>query len=603
MIQYILECMAFQLLFLIVYDLFLKRETFFQWNRAYLLGSFALSIVLSWIKIEALKTTVSQESFVYPEYLWGMDMSAGVVATPEPSASIQLSTTEMVLYGGMLIAAVLFCFKLYQLYRLKRKGEIRYFESFTRIMVHNSQMAFSFFRSIFIGDKVLEKDHDSIIQHELVHIEQRHSLDLLFFELMRIVAWFNPLVYVYQNRISELHEFIADAKVAKTHKEAQYQMLLSQVFQTQNISFINHFYKSSLIKKRIVMLQKTKSKQIWRLKYLVLIPLVIGMLIYTSCESEVATDKLEESATLKAGSETILEFEDLSNLSKEETLKKEEFFRKATNARRVGAFIMKDRRGQSVILTTNESGLVSMDIRKDGVTTSKHNNDLNEIVNDKTVSIPFTVVDEVPVFPGCENAEDKRACFNKMMQNHIIDNFRYPEEAQKNGIQGRVNTMLIIQKDGSIGGVRTRGPDTLLEEEAARIISLLPSMTPGEHRGKAARVPYSIPITFKLHGPSKNEGLQSPELKTSSNMMSVVALVITKNGKKYLTGTLSDGARGLPGANISIQNGNKAVVSDFDGVFSIEVEKGNVIEFQFTGLPTARLTITDEAEYRIKKIK
>uniref|UniRef100_UPI00123E2974 carboxypeptidase-like regulatory domain-containing protein n=1 Tax=Arenibacter lacus TaxID=2608629 RepID=UPI00123E2974 len=106
-----------------------------------------------------------------------------------------------------------------------------------------------------------------------------------------------------------------------------------------------------------------------------------------------------------------------------------------------------------------------------------------------------------------------------------------------------------------------------------------------------------------LHGPSKNEGLQSPELKTASNMMSVVATVIIKGGKKYLSGTVSDGARGLPGANISIQNGNKAVVSDFDGVFSIEVEKGNVIEFQFTGLPTARLTITDETEYRIKKIK
>ena len=268
MIQYILECMAFQLLFLIVYDLFLKRETFFQWNRAYLLGTFVLSILLPWIKIEALKTSVPQESFVYPEYLWGMDMSSGFVGAVEPAASFHLTAVDMVLYGGIFLAAGLFFYKLYQLDRLKSKGDIRHFKNFTRVMVRNSQMVFSFFRSIFIGDQVLEKDHKSIIEHELVHIEQRHSLDLLFFELMRIVAWFNPLVYVYQNRISELHEFIADEKVAKTHKAEQYQMLLSQVFQTQNISFINHFYKSSLIKKRIVMLQKTKSKQIWRLKYL-----------------------------------------------------------------------------------------------------------------------------------------------------------------------------------------------------------------------------------------------------------------------------------------------------------------------------------------------
>lgn len=114
------------------------------------------------------------------------------------------------------------------------------------------------------------------------------------------------------------------------------------------------------------------------------------------------------------------------------------------------------------------------------------------------IDIPFATVEKVPVFPGCENAEDKRACFNEMMQNHIRENFRYPEEAQKDSIQGRVNILLVIQEDGSIGGVKTRGPDTLLEDEAARIISLLPSMTSGKQKGKNVRVPYSIPITFKL---------------------------------------------------------------------------------------------------------
>lgn len=498
MIQYILECMAFQLLFLIVYDLFLKRETFFQWNRVYLLGSFVLSLLLPWIKIEALKTTVSQESFVYPEYLWGMDMSSGFVGAAKPTASFRLSITEMVLYGGMLVAAVLFFFKLFQLYRLKTKGEIRYFKNFTQIMVYNSQMAFSFFRSIFIGDQVLKKDHDSIIQHELVHIEQRHSLDLLFFELMRIIAWFNPLVYVYQNRISELHEFIADAKVAKTHKAEQYQLLLSQVFQTQNISFINHFYKSSLIKKRIVMLQKSKSKQIWRVKYLVSIPLLIGMLLYTSCESEVKSENLESSIALKAGKEFVLELEDLNNLSKEEILLKQEFYDKLTDSKIAGIYILKDKKGKSVVIKTNESGIVQVDVKKDGATTVTQNKKYESANYDGPVDIPFTVVENVPVFPGCEDAEDKRSCFNKMMQKHIAEKFRYPEEAQKKGIQGKVSVMFIIGADGSIGNVKMRGPDKLLEDEAARIISLLPNMTPGKQRGKTVRVPYSIPITFKL---------------------------------------------------------------------------------------------------------
>ena len=85
-----------------------------------------------------------------------------------------------------------------------------------------------------------------------------------------------------------------------------------------------------------------------------------------------------------------------------------------------------------------------------------------------------------------------------MIQKHIGKNFRYPEIAQEMGVQGRVSVMFVIQKDGSIGNVRMRGPDKNLEKEAARIISKLPKMTPGKQRGRAVRVPFSIPINFKL---------------------------------------------------------------------------------------------------------
>src|SRR6056297_828028 len=114
------------------------------------------------------------------------------------------------------------------------------------------------------------------------------------------------------------------------------------------------------------------------------------------------------------------------------------------------------------------------------------------------VDVPFAVIEEVPIFPGCENESDKRGCFQSMMQKHIGKNFRYPEIAQEMGIQGRVSVMFVIQKDGSIGNIRMRGPDKNLEKEAARIIGKLPKMTPGKQRGRAVRVPFSIPINFKL---------------------------------------------------------------------------------------------------------
>ncbi|MGB5646840.1 MAG: energy transducer TonB [Muriicola sp.] len=124
--------------------------------------------------------------------------------------------------------------------------------------------------------------------------------------------------------------------------------------------------------------------------------------------------------------------------------------------------------------------------------------DVEVMDDDLDVDVPFAVIEDVPIFPGCEGASDKRACFNEMMQKHIIKNFRYPEIAQEMGVQGRVNVMFTIQKDGSIGNIRYRGPDKNLEAEALRIIEKLPKMTPGKQRGRAVRVPFSIPIVFKL---------------------------------------------------------------------------------------------------------
>ncbi|MDA0950874.1 MAG: energy transducer TonB [Bacteroidetes bacterium] len=117
---------------------------------------------------------------------------------------------------------------------------------------------------------------------------------------------------------------------------------------------------------------------------------------------------------------------------------------------------------------------------------------------DEDISVPFAVIEDVPIFPGCEGASDKKACFQEQMQKHIRKNFRYPEIAQEMGVQGRVNVMFVIQRDGSIGGIRMRGPDKNLEAEALRIIELLPDMTPGKQRGRAVKVPFSIPITFRL---------------------------------------------------------------------------------------------------------
>lgn len=120
--------------------------------------------------------------------------------------------------------------------------------------------------------------------------------------------------------------------------------------------------------------------------------------------------------------------------------------------------------------------------------------DVEVLEEDLDVDVPFAIIEDVPLFPGCENVKksERRKCFQDKIQRHIAKNFRYPEIAQEMGIQGRVHVQFIISKDGSITGIQSRGPDKNLEKEANRIISKLPKMIPGKQRD----VLFVCPLVF-----------------------------------------------------------------------------------------------------------
>lgn len=118
---------------------------------------------------------------------------------------------------------------------------------------------------------------------------------------------------------------------------------------------------------------------------------------------------------------------------------------------------------------------------------------------EEDIEVPFAVIERVPQFPGCTgNNKELKACFQQKMQEHLQKHFRYPETASELNIQGRVFVFFLIDKNGKVAKIQSRGPDNILEKEAERIISLLPKMEPGKQRNKPVGVPYSIPINFKL---------------------------------------------------------------------------------------------------------
>jgi len=444
MIHYLLQTLVFQLIFLLVYDVFLKKETFYNLNRIYLLAMPLLSLVIPFIQFDFIRESVQKSDVIkLQEVVVGV---TNKIAETEVNYFYPLNVMEI----GCLIALGLFVYKLMKIYRLIQQNKQQKKVGYIEVLLIEDKAAFSFFRYIFIGQNINGSNKEHIIRHEMVHIRQKHSFDLVFFECLRILFWFNPLVYVFQQKISELHEFIADEETAKDNRMQQYEFLLQQIFRTEKFSFVNQFFKQSLIKKRIAMLNKNHSAGVKRVKFALLIPAVFAMLFYVSCQEKKQTLN-EQIESLK---QTIQSKDSITNDDYNRLFKLYEAI-----AVKKG---MKDYIGKD--------------------------------------EVPFAVIDEVPVFPGCENvsAEERRNCFQDKMNEHVRTHFQYPAEAQEKGIQGKVYVQFTINEDGAIENIRLRGPDKQLEDEVRRIVQSLPQMQPGKQKGRPVKVPFSIPVNFVL---------------------------------------------------------------------------------------------------------
>ena len=291
MINYILQVILFQVLFLAIYDFFLSKETFFTKNRWYLISTPVLSFILPFIKIPTLQRAVPEEFIIYlPEIL----LSPNKVIQ-QTSFYQSINYTVVLFWLGVSFFSLLFLMKLYKIVSLTRKYEVYKKAGYTLVLLPNQTKAFSFFNFIFLGKEIPKSQQVQIIAHELVHSKQKHSFDLLFFELLKIMMWFNPMIFLYQKRITLVHEYISDKAAAKLEtKEIYINNLLSNFFQVESIAFVNQFYNQTFIKKRIIMMKKTQSKQINQLKYLLLMPVLASMLFYTSCTSKANKDKLDQ---------------------------------------------------------------------------------------------------------------------------------------------------------------------------------------------------------------------------------------------------------------------------------------------------------------------
>ena len=434
MINYIFQVILFQILFLVVYDFFLSKETFFTKNRWYLLSTPVLSFLIPFIKIPTFQKAVPQEYIVYlPEFVLSPQKVIKNVIN-ETSFYQSINSISILFWIGVTFFSILFLIKLVKIVHLIKKNEVLKQPGFTLILIPNQTKAFSFFNYVFLGKGITEVKRAKIIEHELVHSKQKHSLDLLMFEVLKIMMWFNPMIYFYQKRITLVHEYISDAIVAKQEdKETYMNNLLSNFFQVENISFVNQFYKQTLIKKRIIMMTKNKSKKRNQLKYLVIIPLLASMLFYTSCSPEEVKEPITKEARI---AELI---DELATLRSEEE---------------------------------------------------------KNIEKVETERVSFMSIDKAPTFPGCETGDKK--CFSTSVQKHFIKNFDsdLPKTLGLSAGKKRVFIGFKIDIEGNVVDVRAKAPHINIKEEVIRVMNSLPKMTPGENKGEKVAVNYNIPFVI-----------------------------------------------------------------------------------------------------------
>ena len=450
MLQYCIQTILFQLIFIIAYDFFHKKDTFFTVNRTYLLVSSILSFILPLIKIKSIQETIP-DTYVtdLPTVFIGENPLINQVVQStsiDAGSNFSINWWWLIYAIGISIMIFLLIKKIIVIRSFHKKSIQGSIHNYPIRLLPNSKDAFTFWNTIYIGDQLSEPEKKQILFHETVHLQQKHTLDLIWFELIKIIFWFNPLMYIYHARIVTLHEYISDASAIKLlGKKHYYEQLLNANFQTNNVQFVNNFFNKRLLKKRIIMLQKTKSKANAKLKYLAILPLLIIMLTVTAFSQK-------ETALASLSSDTITaEIKELTDsYSTKEVPEK---------------------------------------------------NTTNSIVRTEK-AVPFAEVEKVPKTQNCKDLTDQasaRKCTSDEIKKFVNKNFNI-SIAENIGLSGinRIYARFIIDTDGNIINVESRGPALELEEEAKRVIQSLPKMIPGKDQGKKVNVLYTLPIVFDL---------------------------------------------------------------------------------------------------------
>ena len=482
-----------------------------------MLFSLVLPLLGLWVGTEAPQVVSLKQN------LLGGTMLSEIVVTPDgqtalPEAEIVANATvrpqisvwqvlAVIYLIGVGITALLLLIKLGKLAALVIRSPKEKREGYTAVFTGREQGSFSFFRYAFFPNENVAPD---IIRHEASHISHRHSWDILFVEVMMVLQWFNPFIYLYKKELQSLHEYQADRDVVATGIDKRnYMMLILQQCTAVDFSGIGNNFSLILTKKRIKMITKNeKAKGLWW-RLLATLPVLAILLVANT--KVTAQEKTTESQriTVEMGQFEIYDDDGFPMLLKDTIIYNED-----------GSYVKCETSDSDVLDPNTGEPLKKMTItthKADG-SPANHMSLHWEIQGDTTLytAEPFSIteeslgillgglsaledapsndsiyqiVEEMPEFPGDVEA----------LMDFVGKNVKYPEQAKEKEISGRVFIGFVIEKDGSVNEVKVlRGIGGGCDEEAVRVVKSMPKWKPGKQKGEPVRVSYMLPINFKL---------------------------------------------------------------------------------------------------------
>lgn len=522
-------------LFYAFYRLFFYKDTFFAWRRTALLCFFAVSTAVPLLNIQ--HWIVQQEPMAAMADLYAAVVLPELTLTQQPETDWRQLVADGIVVAYWLVAALLalrFLVQLAGIVRLARRCPTQKIDGTTVHLLPRAEGPFSFFRWIFVcpdahtGDELHE-----ILTHERTHARQWHSIDVLTGELACIVCWFNPFAWLMKREIRTNLEYMADEKVLETgHDSRTYQYHLLGLSHHKAAATIYNSFNVLPLKKRIIMMNKRRTRAIGRTKYLMFLPLAALLMIVSNIEAvaratqKITTEVIEAVAPAETP-DVQSQPENIAPLPQQEKSDKVTYKGKIVDE--VGnplsdVQIITDRKFQSMttstvndkgefrIETSPEASIAFLYKGKDAQilgwgwagnpeTLSKmdSNNMVIVLKPQQVINAPATTDDGEEVYEVVEKMPKFPDGGMSGLMKYLSANIRYPEAAHKAGTQGRVTVQFVVGKDGRIGDVKViRGVDPTLDAEAIRVISGMPKWKPGTQKGEPVNVRYTVPVMFRL---------------------------------------------------------------------------------------------------------